>query len=127
MQQTAGAPWDDRRAADARVEDLREARVREYLRDVQSGLLDEPAARDAYLHMRITAPANNHEVPRNAELLFFQRARTVVSGCSDRICAIRCGSSRDVQEERVFGGALVDQIRGCLNHLENLSASHLQK
>ena len=33
----------------------------------------------------------------------------------------------DVQEERVFGGALGDQIRGCLNHLENLSTSHLQK
>ena len=33
----------------------------------------------------------------------------------------------DVQEERTFGGALVDQIRDCLNYLENFSAFHLQK
>ena len=33
----------------------------------------------------------------------------------------------DVQEERSFGGGLVDQLRDCLNYLENLSAFHLQK
>ena len=33
----------------------------------------------------------------------------------------------DVQEERIFGGGLVDQLRDCLNYLENLSAFHLQK
>ena len=33
----------------------------------------------------------------------------------------------DVQEERTFSGGLVDQVRDCLNYLENLSAFHLQK
>jgi len=38
LEQTARVPWDDRVALGARVEDLRETRVREYLRDVRSGL-----------------------------------------------------------------------------------------
>ena len=33
----------------------------------------------------------------------------------------------NVQEERIFGGALVDQLRDCLTYLENFSAFHLQK
>ena len=45
LQQTARVPWDDRRASDATVEDLREAKVREYLRDVRRGLLPGPRRR----------------------------------------------------------------------------------
>ena len=71
MQQTARVPWDDRRATEARIEDLREAKVREHLRDVGSGLLDEPDAREIYRRMRITARVNDHEAPRNAGVLFF--------------------------------------------------------
>ncbi len=128
VQQTARVPWDDRRASDARVEDLREAKVREYLRDVDSGLLDEPDARDVYRRMRITARVNDHEVPRNAGLLFFS-SEPVEWFRGARIEVVQFAADRagDVQEERVFGGALADQIRGCLNHLENLSTSHLQK
>ncbi len=128
VQQTARVPWDDRRASDARVEDLREAKVREYLRDVDSGLLDEPDARDVYRRMRITARVNDHEVPRNAGLLFFS-SEPVQWFRGARIEVVQFAADRagDVQEERVFGGALADQIRGCLNHLENLSTSHLQK
>ena len=128
IRQTARVPWDDRRASDARVEDLREAKVREYLRDVDSGLLDEPDARDVYRRMRITARVNDHEVPRNAGLLFFA-SEPVEWFRGARIEVVQFAADRagDVQEERVFGGALVDQIRGCLNHLENLSTSHLQK
>ncbi len=128
IQQTARVPWDDRRASDARVEDLREAKVREYLRDVDSGLLDEPDARDVYRRMRITTRVNDHEVPRNAGLLFFS-SEPVQWFRGARIEVVQFAADRagDVQEERVFGGALADQIRGCLNHLENLSTSHLQK
>ena len=128
IQQTARVPWDDRRALDARIEDLREAKVREYLRDVNSGLLDQPDVRDVYRRMRITSQVNDHEVPRNAGLLFFssepvQRFR----GAQIEVVQFAADRAGDVQEERVFGGALTDQILGCLNHLENLSASHLQK
>ncbi len=126
--QTARVPWDDRRASDARVEDLREAKVREYLRDVHSGLLDEPDARDVYRRMRITTRVNDHEVPRNAGLLFFcSEPVEWFRGARIEVVHFAADRAGDVQEERVFGGALVDQIRGCLNHLENISTSHLQK
>ena len=128
VQQTARVPWDDRRASDARVEDLRETKVREHLRDTGSGLIDEPDARNVYRRMRLTARVNDHEVPRNAGLLFFA-SEPVQWFRGARIEVVQFAADRagDVQEERVFGGALADQIRGCLNHLENLSASHLQK
>ena len=71
IEQTARVPWDVRRAHDARVEDMREAKVREHLRDVRSGLLDEPDEKTVYRRMGLTMRVNDHEVPRNAGLLFF--------------------------------------------------------
>ena len=128
IQQTARVPWDDRRAPDARVEDLREAKVREYLRDVRSGLLDEPDAENVYRRMRITTKVNDHEVPRNAGLLFFSKDPAEwFRGAKIEVVQFAADRAGDVQEERVFGGALVDQLRDCLNYLENFSAFHLQK
>ena len=54
-----------------RFDDLRERKVREYLRDVGSGLVEEDDATNIYRRMRITMKANGHEVPRNAGLLCF--------------------------------------------------------
>ena len=128
VQQTARVPWDDRRALDARVEDLREAKVREYLRDVRSGLLDEPNERDVYRRMRLTMKVNDHEVPRNAGLLFFARDPSEwFRGAGIEVVQFAADRAGDVQEERIFGGALVDQVRDCLSYLENFSAFHLQK
>ena len=128
VQQTARVPWDDRRAPGAAVEDLREAKVREYLRDVESGLLDEPDARNVYRRMRITTKVNDHEAPRNAGLLFFAKDPAEwFRGAKIEVVQFAADRAGDVQEERTFGGALVDQLRDCLNHLENLSTYHLQK
>ena len=128
IQQTARVPWDDRRARDARVEDLREAKVREYLRDVQSGLLNEPSERAIYRRMRLTMQVNDHEVPRNVGLLFFSVDPTQwFRGAKIEVVQFASDRAGNVQEERTFGGALVDQLRDCLNHLENLSVFHLQK
>ncbi len=128
IQQTARVPWDDRRTSDARVEDIRETRVREYLRDIRSGLLDEPDAREIYRRMRITARVNDHEVPKNAGLLFFSNdPANWFRGAKIEVVQFAADRGGDVQEERIFGGTLVDQLRGCLNHLENFSTYHLQK
>jgi len=128
VQQTARVPWDDRRAPGAEVEDLREAKVREYLRDVESGLLDEPDARNVYRRMRITTKVNDHEAPRNAGLLFFAKDPAEwFRGAKIEVVQFAADRAGDVQEARTFGGALVDQLRDCLNHLENLSTYHLQK
>lgn len=128
IQQTARVPWDDRRARESKVEDLSESKVREHLHDIRSGLLDEPNAKDIYQRMRITTRVNDHDVPRNVGLLFFSRdpARWF-RGAKIEVVQFTSDRSGDVQEERTFGGALVDQLRDCLNYLENFSASHLQK
>ena len=128
IQQTARVPWDDRRAHEAQVEDLREVKVREYLRDVESGLLEEPDERSIYRRMRLTTKVNDHEAPRNAGLLFFARDPVEwFRGAKIEVVQFAADRAGDVQEERTFRGGLVDQLRDCLNYLENLSTYHLQK
>lgn len=63
--------WDNQAAYASRLDDLREGMVREYLHDVRSALREEPDAPTIYRSMRLTAQVNNHEVARNAALLFF--------------------------------------------------------
>ena len=58
IDQTARVPWDDRPARTARVEDMREAKAREFLHDVRSGLLDEPDACEIYRRLRLVARIN---------------------------------------------------------------------
>ena len=128
IDQTARVPWDDRRAHDARVEDLRETKVREFLRDVGSGLIDEPDGREIYRRMRIVARANGHETPRNVGLLFFSNdPERWFRGAKIEVVQFASDRASNVLEERTFRGGLADQLRDCLNYLENLSASHLQK
>ncbi len=128
VEQTARVPWDDRRTLDARVSDLREAKVREYLRDVGSGLLDEPSAAEVYRRLRVTMTVNDHEAPRNVGLLFFSSDPDGwFRGANIEVVHFAADRAGDVQEERTFRGGLPDQLRDCLNYLENLSTVHLQK
>ena len=128
MEQTAKVPWDDRRARDARIEDLREGKVREYLRDVRSGLVDAEDERDVYRRMRITVRVNDHEIPRNVGLLLFSsQPERWIRGASIEVVQFADDRPGNVQEERTFTGPLVDQLEDCLNYLENLSTHHLRK
>ena len=128
IDQTARVPWDDRAARTARVEDMREVKVREFLRDVRSGLLEEPDAREIYRRLRLVTRVNGQEIPRNVGLLFFSDDPAAWFRAA-RIELVQFAADRagDVQEERVFGGSLLDQVRSCLAHLENLSVFHRQK
>ena len=128
IEQTARVPWDHRPAHRARIEDLREAKVREHLHDVRSALRDEPDAVTIYRRMRITAPANEHEVPRNVGLLFFSDdPEQWFPGARVAVVQFAANRAGEVQGERVFRGTLAAQIRDCLRHLEGLSQTHLQK
>ena len=128
IQQTARVPWDDRPERTARVEDMREAKVREFLREVRSGLLDEPDVREIYRRMRLIMRINDHEVPRHIGLLFFANDPCVwFRGAKIEVVQFAADRGGDVQEERVFGGSLLDQVKDCLNYIENLSVFHLQK
>lgn len=127
LEQATPIPWDNRAARDAKLDDLRETKVREHLHDVKSALRDEPDAPTIYRRMRITVPANQHEAPRNVGLLFFSDdperwfpgSRIVVA----QFAADRAG---EVQNERAFHGALAAQLRDCLRHLEGFAQTHLK-
>ena len=128
MQQTARVPWDDRRAQGTKVEDLSESKVREHLRDIRSGLLDAKNAPDIYRRMRISTQINGYDVPRNVGLLFFSRDPSKwFPGAKIEVVQFTADRAGDVQDERTFGGPLIDQLRDCLNYLENLSSFHLLK
>lgn len=128
IEQTARVPWDDRVALDARVEDLRETRVREYLRDVRSGLLDLSDTRDLYRRMAICSQINDHEAPRNVGLLFFSDDPTNwFAGAKIEVVRFAADRAGKVQDERVFRGPLADQVKACLRYFEGLSHAHLQK
>ena len=128
IEQTARLPWDDRVTRAARVDDMRERKVREFLHAVRSGLLNEPDERELFRRMRLLTRINDHEVPRNIGLLFFSNDPTEwFRGAKIEVVQFAAGRAGDVQEERTFGGSLLDQARDCLAYLENLSVSHLQK
>lgn len=128
IQQAGRVPWDDRRAMDGCVEDLRESRVRQFLHDVESGLFDESEIETVYRGMRLTTKVNDHDVPRNVALLLFSADPTEWSrGAWIEVVQFAADRGGDVQEERVFKGGLLDQFHDCMTYLENLSVSHLQK
>ena len=121
-------PWDNQTAQDAQLDDLREATVREHLHDVGSALRRQPDAATIYRHMGITSSINQHEVPRNVGLLFFsEEPRRWFPGAQIVVAQFAAGSRGPVQDEHVFRGPLPAQLHRCLNHLEGLSRSHVQK
>ncbi|MEN8217968.1 MAG: hypothetical protein ABFS56_16695 [Pseudomonadota bacterium] len=67
----AKVPFDDRRASQFTLNDLRSTLVHEFLYDVGSGLLEEKDDYKIYRQLWLTAKANGHEVPKNIALLFF--------------------------------------------------------
>lgn len=119
---------DNQAAHGAQLDDLREAMVREHLRDVRSALREQKDAATVYRHMGITVPANNHETPRNVGLLFFTDDPTRwCAGARIVVAQFAADRAGEVQDERVFTGPLPTQIRNCLRHLEGISHSHVQK
>ena len=128
MEKSTRVPWDDRRAHDAQIEDLRESKMREFLRDIRSELLEEPNASHLNRSMQLTAKINNHEVPRNVGLLFFSNDPTEwFRGAKIEVAQFAADQAGNVLQEKTFGGTLADQLRNCLDYLENLSTFHLHK
>lgn len=128
MQQTVSVPWDDCPARGARTEDLSSALVREYLRAVRSGLLDDPDDERVYRRMRLTAKVNDRAVPRNVGLLLFANDPTEwIRGAKIEVAQFLADRAGDVLEERVFEGPLLHQLRSCLRFLVDYSVTHLQK
>jgi ATP-dependent DNA helicase RecG len=128
MQLTARVPFDDRRATGVPVERIREAKVKEFLSDVRSALVDEKDTRLIYRRMFIVSPVNSHEVPKNIGLLFFSDdPEEWFRGARIEVVHFAEGTGGDVLEERIFRGPLHTQLRDCINYLRNLSTRHIEK
>ncbi len=126
-QQTARVPFDDRRALDAEVADLREGRVREFLRDVRSDLERERDPQALYSAMRLIDRVNGHHAPRNVGLLFFaDDPRRWFPGAVIDVVRFPDDGGTTVEEKR-FQGPLHEQLRACLTWLENYTVRHVQK
>ena len=128
LEQATRTPFDDSLAREARIEDIRESKVREHLRQAGSDLLEEPEAHRIFRRMRIVGTANGYVVPRNVGLLlfssdpceWFRGARIEVTRFADD----RAG---DVQDARTFKGGLAEQVRDALAYLDNLSGTLVRK
>jgi ATP-dependent DNA helicase RecG len=128
LQLTAKVPFDDRRALEVPLEKIRESKVREFLSDIRSGLIEEPEAREVYRRMQISSRVNGHEVPRNVGLMFFaDDPEEWFRGARIEVVQFAGDASGNVIEERVFRGVLHQQVRDCLSHLRSLSTQHLEK
>jgi ATP-dependent DNA helicase RecG len=128
MQLTARVPFDDRRAMGVPVEKIRETKVKEFLSDVRSALVDEKDTRSIYRRMFIVSPVNGHETPRNVGLMFFSDdPEEWFRGARIEVVHFAEGTGGDVLEERTFRGPLHTQLRDCINYLRNLSTRHIEK
>jgi len=128
MQLTARVPFDDRRNLAAELEDLREGRVREFLKDVRSGLADERNIVQVYRHLQLTRPVNSHAAPRNVALLFFtDDPEAWFRGARVEVAQFADDAGGNTIEEQIFRGPVQEQLRQCLSMLENLATHHLEK
>lgn len=129
MQLTARVPFDDRRALQASVLDIRETKVREFLHDVGSGLLEEQDTKTLYRHLRIAEQVNGHDAPRNIGLLFFSQDPEVwFPGARIEVVQFAADAAGDVIEEKIFRNRPIhEQLRECLAYLTNLSSRQIQK
>lgn len=132
LQLTARVPFDDRRALSARTEDLRENKVREYLRNVGSGLIDEPNTKELYRKLRIAVPVNGHDVPKNIGLLMFsddpdRPDAPWFPGAHIEVVQFAGSESGNVIEEKFFRGGIHEQTQDALRYMEGISSAHIEK
>ena len=131
LERTAKVPFDDRRNGEARIEDVSPTLVRRFLADVRSDLVlgdTKVDDRELYRKLRLVDPVNEHELPRNVTLLFFnEQPETFFRGARIEIVHFADGAGGDLIEERQVSGPLPEQIRSCLESLNSVSDTVLEK
>ena len=122
----ATSSWDDRHSSDATIEDLTWHRLREYLRAIRSGLIDQNDLAIICKRLRLTKRVHHHEVPRNVGLLLFADDPMIwFPSAKVEVVLFADDGSGDILEEQVFSGSLTDQIDGCMKHIESILSTRL--
>ncbi|MFH1741633.1 MAG: RNA-binding domain-containing protein [bacterium] len=131
MESAAKVPFDDRRNHATQIEDISPILVRRFLHDIRSDLVSEDQRvddRELYRKLRIVAPVNDHDVPRNVGLLFFnERPDRFFPGAMIEIVQFGDDAGGDLIEERTFPGPLPQQVRNSLDYLNTLGGTLVQK
>lgn len=128
MQQTARVPFDDRRATHATVDQLSTSLIREFLRNVNSDLLQMTEMERIHSSMQIVAPVNGHKVPRNVALLFFSDdPERWFRGARIEVVEFLDEEGGKSLAEHVFRGPLHHQVRQCTSFLESMTTRFLEK
>ncbi len=124
----AKVPFDDRRAPQFTVHDLRATLVREFLHEVSSNLLQDPDDHEIYRRLRLTWRVNGHEVPRNVALLFFADDPEITfPGARIEVVHFAPGADGNTLHEQTFRGPLPHQLKSCLTYLKSFSTLYIQK
>ncbi len=131
LERTAKIPFDDRRNPSFRIEDISPILVRRFLNDVRSELVLGSVKiedQELYRKLRIVAPVNQHEIPRNIGLLFFNEdANKFFPGARVEIVQFADDAGGNLIEERTILGPLPEQIRKTLDMLNSLGDVLLKK
>ena len=129
--QAARIPFDDRRSLESTVEDISPTLVRRFLYDVRSDLIRTEANIadiDLYRQMRLVVPVNDHYVPRNAALLFFNEApERFFRGAQIEVVQFGDDAGGDLIEERIISGPLNEQVKLTVDYLNSLADVMLRK
>ncbi|MBH8566169.1 putative DNA binding domain-containing protein [Nostoc sp. CENA67] len=131
MQMAAKVPFDDRRNLSISIDKISPGLVREFLSDIKSDLVSQNVVisdHELYRHLRITAPINSHEVPKNIALLFFvHNPEEYFPGARIEIVQFGDDAGGDLIEEKIFRGPLHLQLRQALDYLNTFSTTMIRK
>ena len=131
LSQTARIPFDDRRSFVSSVEDVSPTLVRRFLYDVRSDLMragQNVGDLDLYDRMRLLVRINDHHVPRNVAVLFFNEApEDFFTGARIEVVQFGDDAGGDLIEERTISGPLNDQVKITVDYLNSLADVTLQK
>lgn len=131
MQMAAKVPFDDRRNLAVSIDVISPTLVRNFLSDIKSELVTSGNVipeLDLYRNLRITAPINSHEVPRNVALLFFvDNPEQYFPGARIEIVQFGDDTGGNLIEEKIFRGPLHHQLRQALDYLNNFSTTMIRK
>ncbi len=129
LEQAAKIPYDDRRSLTAKIEDISPILLNKFLSDSKSRLAEmRLTAEEIAEKMNIVARINDHKIPRNVALIFFSEdPEKFFRGA--RIDMVQFGDDAggDLLEEKEFRGSLPEQVRSCLNYLEGIDGSIIEK
>lgn len=129
MQLTASTSFDERKRYDVPLTSISEFLLRRTLTDMRSDLVTSEASLDTpelLRRMRLSAPKNGSEAPRNVALLFFTDSPESFIPCAF-IEMAQFRDDGDVIETRSFRGPIHQQAKAVIEYLDNVLGTIVQK